>query len=67
MSNFGGIGTGPSQGLKIREGPGVLSSTVVGIICPLVEIGLTVLPKTALPPCNSKKNGRLRVCKMLLF
>ena len=32
--------SGPSQGLKIRGA----HSTVVGIICPLVEIGLTVLP-----------------------
>ena len=33
---------GPSQGLKIWWGG---RSTVVGIICPLVEIGLTVRPK----------------------
>ena len=33
--------TGPSQGLKIRGG---VRSTVVGIICPPVEIGLTVCP-----------------------
>ena len=36
--------SGPSQCLKIR-GRGA-RSTVVGIICPLVEIGLTVPPKT---------------------
>ena len=38
--------TGPSQGLKIR-GAG---STVVSIICPLVEIGLTGWPKTGASP-----------------
>ena len=35
--------TGPSQGLKIRGGGA--GSIVVGIICPLFEIGLTVRPK----------------------
>ena len=35
--------SGPSQGLKIRWGA---FRTVVGIICPLVEMGLTVWPKT---------------------
>ena len=38
---------GPSQGLKIRG----VRSNVVGIICPLVEIGLTVWPKTVVPLC----------------
>ena len=42
--------SGPSQGLKIQGGGAC--STVVGIICPLVDIGLTVWPLQPLqPPC----------------
>ena len=58
--------TGPSQGLKIQGArstvvQGVDSSkenswsgriAVLGIICPLVEIGITVQPKTAPPPAG---------------
>ena len=36
---------GPQEGLKIQVGGGD-SSNVVGIICPKVEIGVTVLPKS---------------------
>ena len=57
--------TGPSQGLKIQGArstvvQGVDSSkenswsgrlAVLGIICPLVEIGIRVQPKTAPPRC----------------
>jgi hypothetical protein len=54
--------TGPSQGLKI--GGGEARSTVVGIICPLlqVELGLTFWPKdrrafkTPSPPTTALSN-----------
>ena len=39
--------TGPSQGLKIRDGHVILGGDNV---LPLVEIGLTDLPKTARAP-----------------
>ena len=50
-------GPGPSEGLKIRGGPVVLGGDNVA---PLVEIGLTDLPKTGgakAPPASSLRQA----------